>query len=103
MTNFLPAGIIKDTIADIYQKSLALKKEYDLIQLQQGIAEIGDMALDLAIFLEKLSCEPLIYTGSETTEEVIKRLDWALTFSEEIDPAEFLKHNLERKSQRNSK
>ncbi|HHV16501.1 MAG TPA: hypothetical protein GXX58_08015 [Gelria sp.] len=101
MTNFLPAGIIKDTITDIHQKSLELKKERNLIRLQQGITEIEDMALDLAIFLEKLSCEPLIYTGPGTTEEVIKRLDWALTFGEEIDPAEFLKYNREKK--RNNK
>ena len=56
----------------------------------------------MAIFLEKLSCDPIIFTGSGNTEEVIRRLDWALTFSEEIDPVEFLKYNLEKKN-RNSK
>ena len=96
MSNFLPAGIIKDTIIDIYEKSLELKNERDLLRLKQGITEIENMALDLAIFLEKLSCEPLIYIGFGNTEEVIKRLDWALTFSEEIDPVEFLKYNLEK-------
>lgn len=97
MTNFLPSGIIKDTITDIYQKVLELKNERDLLRLKKGLGEIEDMTLDLAIFLEKLSCDPLIYTGAGSTEEVIKRLDWALTFSEEIDPVEFLKFNLEKK------
>lgn len=97
MTNFLPAGIIKDTTTDIYQKALELKNERDLLRLKKGLAEIEDMALDLAIFLEKLSCDPLIYTGGGSTEEVVKRLDWALTFSEEIDPVEFFKYNLETK------
>lgn len=102
MTNFLPAGIIKDTITDIHQKTLELKNERDILRLKKGITEIEDMALDLAIFLEKLSCDPIIFTGSGNTEEVIRRLDWALTFSEEIDPVEFLKYNLEKKN-RNSK
>ncbi len=102
MTNFLPAGIIKDTITDIHQKTVELKNERDLLKLKKGISEIEDIALDLAIFLEKLSCDPIIYTGSGNTEEVIKRLDWALTFSEEIDPVEFLKYNLEQKN-RNSR
>jgi len=97
MSNFLPAGIIKDTITDIHQKVLELKNERDLLRLKRGLGEIEDMTLDLAVFLEKLSCDPLIYTGAGSTEEVIKRLDWALTFSEEIDPIEFLKYNLENK------
>lgn len=96
MSNFLPAGIIKDTITDIQQKILELKNERDLLRLKRGLGEIEDMTLDLAVFLEKLSCDPLIYTGGGSTEEVIKRLDWALTFSEEIDPIEFLKYNLEK-------
>lgn len=97
MTNFLPSGIINDTITDIYQKLLELKNERDLLRLKRGLGEIEDMTLDLAIFLEKLSCDPLIYTGAGSTEEVIQRLDWALTFSEEIDPVEFFKYNLEKK------
>lgn len=97
MTNFLPSGIIKDTTTDIYQKVQELKKERDLLRLQKGLGEIEEMALELAVFLEKLSCDPLIYTGAGSTEEVIKRLDWALTFSEEIDPVEFFKYNLQMK------
>jgi hypothetical protein len=101
MTNFLPSGIIKDTITDIYQKVQELKNEGDLPRLQKGLEEIEEMALELAIFLEKLSCDPLIYTGAGSTEEVIKRLDWALLFSEEIDPVEFFKYNLQMNKQEN--
>ena len=41
------------------------------------------MALDLWVFIERFQCEPLIYTGPGKTDEVIKRLEWALAFSEE--------------------
>ncbi|MGI5880396.1 MAG: hypothetical protein ACOX6L_07370 [Syntrophomonadaceae bacterium] len=93
--NFLPAGIINDTIADIHAKSIELQKlmaTHDLHSLKQGLREIEDMALELAVFLQNLSCQPLIYTGSGSTEEVIRRLEWALTFSEEIDPIEYYKY-----------
>jgi hypothetical protein len=93
MTNFLSAGIIKENISDIYQKTLELKNEQDIVRLKEGLQEIEDKALDLAVFMEKLSCEPLIYTGPGSTQEVINRLDWALTFSEEIDPIDFINHN----------
>lgn len=97
MTNFLPSGIIKDTATDIYLKVRELKKEEDLSRLQKGLGEIEEMALELALFLEKLSCDPLIYMGAGSTEEVIKRLDWALTFIEDIDPTEFFKYSLQMK------
>jgi hypothetical protein len=102
MTNFLPAGIIKDTITDIYQKTNELKNERNVILLKRGLEEIEDLALDLAIFLEKLSCDPLIFTGSGSTEEVIKRLDIALSFIDKIDPVELFQYNLEM-NKRNSK
>jgi len=97
MTNFLPAGIISDTINDICQKVLQLKDENDLLLLKQGLEEIEDLAFGLAIFLEKLSCDPLIYTGTGSTEEIIKRLDWALSFSEGIEPGEYLKYKTQAK------
>ncbi|MGR6836024.1 hypothetical protein [Syntrophomonas erecta] len=95
MTNFLPAGIIKDTITDILAKSTELQKdltEQRLFQVKQGLKDIEDMAAELAVFLERLSCEPLIYTGTGTTEEVIKRLEWALVFTEEVDPIEYINY-----------
>jgi len=93
--NFLPAGIINDTVADIHAKAVELQNfmaAHDLYNLKQGLREIEDMALKLAVFLQNLSCQPLIYTGTGSTEEVIRRLEWALTFSEEIDPIEYYKY-----------
>jgi len=95
MTNFLPAGIINDTILEIHAKSCQLQKELaqqNLYNLKQGLKEIEELAIELAMFLEKLSCQPLIYTGTGTTEEVIRRLEWALAFSEEIDPIEYYRY-----------
>lgn len=95
MTNFLPAGIINDTILEIQSKISDLQKELalrNLYNLKQGLQEVEELVVELAIFLEKLSCEPLIYTGTGTTEEIIRRLEWALTFSEEIDPVEYYRY-----------
>ena len=95
MTNFLPAGIINDTILEIQSKISDLQKELalrNLYNLKQGLQEVEELAVQLALFLEKLSCEPLIYTGTGTTEEIIRRLEWALTFSEEIDPVEYYRY-----------
>jgi hypothetical protein len=95
MTNFLPAGIINDTIVEIHAKSCDLQNELaqqNLYNVKQGLKEIEELAVELALFLEKLSCQPLIYTGTGTTEEIIRRLEWALTFSEEIDPVEYYRY-----------
>ncbi|MGI6412103.1 MAG: hypothetical protein ACOXZ5_00245 [Syntrophomonadaceae bacterium] len=89
MTNFLPAGIIYDSIAEIYEKVNELKQNIDKLELEsikKRLSEIEDLALDLWVFMEKLPCQPLIYTGQGTTEEVIRRIEWALTFIEEADP-----------------
>jgi hypothetical protein len=91
MTNFLPAGIINETISEVCQKATQLREETDPERLRKGLVEIEEIALELALFLEKMSCQPLIFTGPGTTEEVIKRLDWALAFSEEIDPMEIVR------------
>ena len=95
MTNFLPAGIINDTILEIQSKISDLQKELalrNLYNLKQGLQEVEELVVELALFLEELSCEPLIYTGTGTTEEIIRRLEWALTFSEEIDPVEYYRY-----------
>ncbi len=86
MTNFSPAGVINETVSDINQKARELKKHLennDMAQLKKGLDELDEMALDLWVFIERFPCQPLIYTGAGKTEEVIKRLEWALTFSEE--------------------
>lgn len=86
MTNFLPAGMINETISDINQKAREMKTflaENRLDQLQKALEELEEIALDLWVFIERFQCEPLIYTGPGKTDEVIKRLEWALAFSEE--------------------
>lgn len=93
MTNFLAAGIINENISDINQKARELKellaeKKYE--QMEKCLNELEEMALDVWVFIERFQCEPLIYTGPGKTEEVIKRLEWALAFSEE-DLAQLMK------------
>lgn len=86
MTNFLPAGIINETISDINQKAREMKTflaEERMEELKKSIDELEEIALDLWVFIERFQCEPLIYTGPGKTAEVIKRLEWALAFSEE--------------------
>ena len=86
MTNFLPEGMINETISDINQKAREMKTflaENRLDQLQKALEELEEIALDLWVFIERFQCEPLIYTGPGKTDEVIKRLEWALAFSEE--------------------
>lgn len=86
MTNFLPAGIINETISDINQKAREMKAylaEDRLDELKISLDALEEIALDLWVFIERFQCEPLIYTGPGKTDEVIKRLEWALAFSEE--------------------
>ncbi len=93
MTNFLPAGMINETLEDICQKILEIKEKLaqsDTVYVQKGLQELEEMTLDLWVFIEKFTCQPLIYTGPGSTEEIIKRLEWALAFSEEVNPNELL-------------
>lgn len=93
MTNFLPAGVINDSIDEIFEIVSKLKNEHDIRLLKNGLNEIEEIVLELTVFLGKLSCQPLIYTGHGNTDEVIKRLEWALTFSEGINPIEYFSYS----------
>lgn len=96
MSNFLPAAMINETLEEICEKVAELKlqaKEKNDEALFNSLKEIEDMALDLWVFIERFPCQPLIYTGQGNTDEIIKRLDWALAFSEGIDPMELLNNN----------
>ena len=90
MSNFLPAGIIRDTIEEIYFKIGELVQSMDEAKGEgqpgwlEKATEVESLALDLALFLEKLSCQPLIYTGKGTTEEVVRKLDRAITLIDEF-------------------
>lgn len=92
MTTFLSAGIITETLEAICQQVAQLKQWMDAgdtEQVSRGLLELEQTALELSIFIEKFSCQPLIYTGQGSTDEIIRRLEWALTFIEEFDPAKF--------------
>lgn len=100
MTNFLPAGIINETLEEICQQITKLKELMDAgdnDKAKQGLIELEETALELWVFIEKFSCQPLIYTGQGSTDEIIRRLEWALTFVEEFDPAAFKKRPSNRK------
>lgn len=100
MTSFLPAGIINETLEEICEKITRLKEMMDAgenEQAKRGLIELEETALGLWDFIEKFTCQPLIYTGMGNTDEIIRRLEWALTFTEEFDPAAFKKSPSSRK------
>jgi hypothetical protein len=85
MTNFLTAGIIAEQLEDLLSRMNRMEKrflEQGSIEYLQEISEIKNMTREVLDFLNRFSCQPLIYTGKGTTEEVINRLDWLLTFSD---------------------
>lgn len=95
MTNFLPAGIINETLEDLCQRIAQVRQDLaagDIDTVKNGLSALEEAALSLWIFIEKFPCQPLLYTGQGSTDEIIRRLEWALTFMEEFDPATFNQH-----------
>ncbi|MGI6435931.1 MAG: hypothetical protein ACOX0F_11320 [Syntrophomonadaceae bacterium] len=100
MTTFLSAGIINETLEEICQQVAQLKQWMDAgdtEKVSRGLLDLEETALGLSIFIEKFSCQPLIYTGQGSTDEIIRRLEWALTFIEEFDPNTFKRNPSIRK------
>jgi len=64
--------------------SSQLVKEINLgdQKLRRLAADIRDMALDLRDFIDRWDCEPLIYTGRGSTDEIISLLDGLLSKAE---------------------
>jgi hypothetical protein len=80
MSRFLRAGIIADKMDDIIEAADLLAKESDSNLKSKSLAlDILDMAMSLREFLQRWDCEPLIYTGRGTTDEVINMLDYLLS------------------------
>jgi hypothetical protein len=84
MSRFLRAGLIRDRIDDIVEASLMLlrdagKKDERIRDLALDIVE---MARELREFISRWECEPLIYTGKGSTDEIISLLDSLLQRSE---------------------
>ncbi|NLJ73092.1 MAG: hypothetical protein GX333_08785 [Syntrophomonadaceae bacterium] len=91
MSNFLPAAMINETLEEVCEKIADLKLQIgktDDETMISRLTELEEIALDLWVFIERFPCQPLIYTGQGSTEEIINRLDWALTFMEEVDYGE---------------
>lgn len=100
MTLFLPAGIISDNVSDLAEKVAELRAYFeqgDMIRLKESLRDLEEIILETAVFLETLSCQPLIYTGKGSTDEVIKRLEWALTLAEENSATDIIQQSQERK------
>jgi len=87
MTNFLPAGIINERLEELVEKTSQLEELLkDREDVHAQLAEIREIAKSLEAFMQSFSCQPLIYTGRGTTEEVIDRLEWILTFADVEQP-----------------
>lgn len=96
-THFLKAGVVREAVSELHSKAVYLRRLLGMNDLQreqllaekiaaghyttfahevettlQVLVEESDRLLAL---LESLQCEPLIYTGEGTTEEVIDRLE----------------------------
>lgn len=83
MTNFLPAGIINERLEELVERTSQLGELLkDRADVHAQLAEIQEIAKSLQDFMQSFSCQPLIYTGRGTTEEVIDRLEWILTFAD---------------------
>lgn len=91
-TNFLPAGIINDKLGEIAELAaeLVVADAADE-QVKATAARIFEMTSELQSFINGFSSQPIIFTGMGTTEEIIARLEWLLTFADEepgINPAQ---------------
>ncbi len=88
MSRFLRVGIFLDRLEDIAEAasmlSEAAKSEEDieLARAMELADDIESMARELRDFIARWNCEPLIYTGKGTTEEIINLLDTLLTNAE---------------------
>jgi hypothetical protein len=80
MTNFLPAGIINENLEEILKRIDSLRElaHNCSTDIQQELQVLERLVLELNLFIGSFSCQPLIYTGAGSTEEIIQRLEWAL-------------------------
>ena len=90
MTNFLRANFVAERLHMIHDELTTLRASLggrDLTEACSDCAAQDVLALDYLLemcgeitdLLEQLSCQPLVYTGDEPTEEIIALLDRLLT------------------------
>lgn len=84
MSRFLRAGLMRDRIDDILEASSMLLREVDGRddRLRLLAEDIRDIASDLRDFITRWDCEPLIYTGRGSTDEIIAMLDTLINRAE---------------------
>lgn len=87
MSRFLRVGMITDRIQDIIEASSMLGER--LLQAdnvdpktQEMAMDICTMANDLREFISRWECEPIIYTGRGSTDDIINMLDRLITKAE---------------------
>ncbi len=92
MSRFLRVGIFLDRLDDIAEAAQMLREAtksddgQELLRATELAADIESMATELRDFISRWNCEPLIYTGEGTTEEIINLLDTLLSNAEGIEP-----------------
>jgi len=89
MSRFLRVGMIMDRIDDILEATTMLLEQIssedagaNLPKAREMAEDIRAMALDLREFISRWDCEPIIYTGRGTTDEVITMLDQLISRAE---------------------
>ena len=84
MSRFLRAGMIRDRLDDIVEASLMLLQDLDAgsEKAKSHALDIVEMAKELREFICRWECEPLIYTGRGSTDEVISTLDALISAAE---------------------
>jgi len=75
---------MRDRIDDILEASSMLLREVDGRddRLRLLAEDIRDIASDLRDFITRWDCEPLIYTGRGSTDEIIAMLDTLINRAE---------------------
>ena len=85
MSKFLRAGIFRDRLNDIKEASQMLQEaldsggEEELGKSRELAMDIESMVCEIIDFISRWDCEPLIYIGKGTTDQVIAFLDALIT------------------------
>ncbi len=90
MSRFLRVGIFLDKLDDIAEAANMLfeaaksDEGKNLSKAMELASDIEYMANELRNFIARWDCEPLIYVGEGTTQEVINLLDTLLLNAENV-------------------
>lgn len=93
MSRFLRVGIFLDRLEDIAEAANLLSEaiqsgeDANLPKALELAHDIETMAKELLNVITRWNCEPLIYTGKGTTEEIINLLDTLLENAEKSTQA----------------